>query len=46
MSEKEQKEQQPQPENRDEEPAEDEDPKLLPDREPIGGRHGLGPPVP
>jgi hypothetical protein len=45
------KNEQPQPENQDEEPIEDKDPELLPDREAmtvmIGGEtHGLGPPVP
>jgi hypothetical protein len=50
MTEQEQNEQQPQPETRDEEPVEEEDPEFLPDREArsgIGGEsHGLGPPVP
>jgi hypothetical protein len=40
----------PEPENRDEEPIEDRDPKLLPEGVAppmIGGEtHGLGPPVP
>lgn len=50
MTEQEQNEQQPQPENRDEEPVEEKDPELLPDQEAgsviSGERHGLGPPVP
>ena len=48
MAEQEQQEQQPQPENPDEEPVEEKDPELRPDREAVigGERHGLGPPVP
>jgi hypothetical protein len=51
MTDREKKEQaQPEPENRDEEPIEDEVPELLPEGVAppmIGGEtHGLGPPVP